>query len=821
MQKIEKIFSTYTHDKSSWELEFRVNVDAATFRSVHEIYGSEDLTKSFVVSAGVDRTEKFYEKKTRVRLENLKKTTAKEHIVTDQEFAMVYGIKGKLVLSKEIPINSSVTKPEFYRIKFRSSKTLGAWRLDLTASIEPKNTNEAIDVVKKTLIDNPITATSKNLIECVDELLKSYKLVFSIEAEHTSNSPSVEDIRDLKPVFEMLQNTDTGISDEIKKISKALFPKKYPANTLKQLLDNPVALMPSTYYDKVFANIDEFFVTEKTDGRRVLLVIENSVKAVFAEEIKELDFTKTETKIMLDCEYADGKFYAFDLLFHGRTLEHETFETRYAMLQDKKSEYPDVIVKEMTRLHPNNLESVVKAYASKKNIDGLIFTRATKPYHDSESYKYKPAEHNSIDFLIVRPLSSQLGLEGLSVQKNMHTYVLCCGIQPEQLTTLSITPLRNFDDMIKTVPDIKFTGQLQAIQFSPSIEPDAYVFHSKDDKLHGHIGEFIRKESVWELVKLREDRDVGVRTGSFFGNNYTVAEEIFMNYYHPFTLEMLWNNTGQYFQTVKSPEFRNMIAFNNFVKAHVLRQTSGAKKVVDLASGKGQDMFLYNGFNVREILFNDIDKFAITEALKRKLSLNNPKYYKYGKPPKKNMKIHVNIVDLTQNYKKVLDGMARFHMGNADFVVINLAIHYLVNEKGFFNVFQIVDGLLKSGGIFIFTTFCGEKIADLMRQKPGELNFNDPKFGIKAVTALPEPNVTQYRNKYKITVKHPFSKNEYYEENLVNVDEIISQFTSFDYELLQDSYFSEFLPKYSGKELTPAEKEYVGLYKVVSLRKST
>ena len=335
----------------------------------------------------------------------------------------------------------------------------------------------------------------------------------------------------------------------------------------------------------------------------------------------------------------------------------------------------------------------------------MIFTEDANYY--GKVYKWKPPEHLTIDFLIVEPAKELASKEPYLTAPNKHIYLLFCGISYENFNKLGMELLPHYDKMISHDKKKHYFP----IHFAPSGNKLAYIWETDHDDVAGHIGEFGYSDNGWVLHNLRPDKDILVKQGDSFGNDFRIAEGIFNSFADPLTFENLNGSIDiGYFQKSKtiSGRYTKMIKFNSFVKAQVLRQLSGSNFVVDLAAGKGQDMATYFSFGVQHVLFVDIDKNAIIELDKRKFTLGQKGYHIYGKPPKDHkMQIDTLIADLTVD---AVD--AELATG----VVINLALHYLIHNTKTRDAFiDRIDQLLAPGGTFIFTCFDGDRIIPLIK----------------------------------------------------------------------------------------------------------
>ena len=257
-------------------------------------------------------------------------------------------------------------------------------------------------------------------------------------------------------------------------------------------------------------------------------------------------------------------------------------------------------------------------------------------------------------------------------------YLLFCGISRQMFKNLSMNYIRNYKQIFR---EYQIGPNYFPIQFSPASDPFAYIYHhpisSESLEIAGRVAEFgyafsdSSENKRWILHTMRPDRDIMVEKGIGFGNDFKIAEMTFGSYSNPFGLDKLSNPDlikQGYFEERKLPMYKYLTKFNAFVKARALKQLEDAEYVIDLASGKGQDLFVYHGYGVKNILFTDVDIEALNEINFRRYNLGKKQFYVHGFRPNHNMSIRtkqMNIMDWKIELKDTPE---------ADGIVINFAI---------------------------------------------------------------------------------------------------------------------------------------------------
>jgi len=339
-------------------------------------------------------------------------------------------------------------------------------------------------------------------------------------------------------------------------------------------------------------------------------------------------------------------------------------------------------------------------------------------------------------------------------------YILCCGISKKIFESLKFSFIRDYKKLFPNRPQEYF-----GIPFSPSNRPYAYLYWG-DDNLDNKVGEFIVKnykdkvnDYEWTLNKIRYDRDINVASGTYFGNNYKIAELIWMSYDNPLVIEKLKNNDNIYFKKSDSPLHKLSRTYNSYVKNKIFDIIDKDSNVMDLASGKGQDMFRYAKRSVNNIMFVEYDKTALMELIERKFVLS-----------KQNLKMHINVqqMDLNNAYKTNIKQITNSKIDiKYNYIMCNLALHYLIkNKNSIQNIAKFISNYLKKG-TFIFTAFDGKEVLNLLSKHKGHWKSKvSGKYELKSVGSYDK--LEDYGQ--EVDVLLPFSDGGFYREYLLNIE---------------------------------------------------
>lgn len=744
----------------------------------------------------------------------------------------------KLVLCKEEVIEKINTDDsQVFRVKLRNSFSCNDWRYDFTLSKSiDKQTMTDINKLRDELKKMLFPITSENFIENAPfEHSDEYEFEMEYIGDKDKMRPSKlmefeELLAKVDPNIYVKTEMDEVIEDLARVIKYRRLGGIRKNLSIKVLTNNPITLDKRTYWNDVYPDVNQYYICDKTDGIHCMVWIKPGADEaiVITDKIEaKIPLEKSSVikgDIVIDGEWVDGKVvYPFDLLvYEGNNITGNKFSDRLAKFaQAIKPLGKFAKEKNFEKISKTSLSQMIKKHwkpnqTKPYSIDGLIFTPADGKYYDMKIYKWKPMSHLTIDFLIKKAPKQLLGTQPYISQKGLHLYLLFVGISSNMMDMLGLRKIPCYRDLF---PEIENTKMYFPIQFSPSDEPYTYIYYSKEN-LDGQIGEFgynVDKHE-WKLLRIRTDRLEDMRLGNYYGNDYRIAEFTWRQYYNPIDVDYLTKPTGGYFK-VSSDEHKPARAFGSFVKSKIMDRYRGENWLIDLASGKGQDLFRVADLKIKNALFIDNDIDALDELNYRKFGLH-----------KTHSKLNINVLhaDLNDNYRINVDKIMQFGIppSGVNAVMCNLAIHYMIeSDSALTNFIELISNILAPGGIFTFTTFNGQAVFDLLKSLPkgqkewvaydGEVK----KYAIKKVYS----SGTFQKNGQKIEVMLPFSDGEYMSEYLVNIDHVIRQFSRHGYKVEFNTSYSRMLRKFEAENKTmyqrmsDADKKWMGLYQIVSL----
>lgn len=583
-----------------------------------------------------------------------------------------------------------------------------------------------------------------------------------------------------------------------------MFKNKYG---MKQLSNQVIELNKATYLSELHQKITNHLITDKIDGKRTILYLSNDRSYAVNDILTELDIKMKDTTI-LDTEMYEDNYYIFDVMvYNGKSLIDQPFEERLKYFE-KFNDMSRIKTKTFIKLTTNYKEQIREFKKEKKayKVDGIILTPVDGKYNDMVVYKYKPPEQLTIDFLIKR-CPAKLQEENKLSDNNQILYLLFCGINKRIFYKLSMKMVKYYNDIFPDI-DTKNLPQYFPIQFEPSSQKNAYFFWSDKKHLDGEVGEFLYNTHTkkWTLEKIREDRRVDVKRGNYFGNNYKIAEFVWMAYFDPLIIEDIQENQDIYFQEHNNILQKASRNFNSYVKSEIFKKFRNTTWVMDLASGKGQDLFRYGSINIRNIIFTELDKVALMELISRKHS--------FATETNNHMNILIQNVDLLDKYQNNIQLINNIHTKqNIDMIMCNLAFHYLMkNKKSLENVCKLINHYLKPNGRFVFSAFNGHKIVKLLEEHHGEWTVKvGDRVKYSIMKKYSENHITKIGQ--KIDVSLPFSKNTYYSEYLININTIERALGKYNIVLESNESFSKYFNSYNKKsELDTNDRIYIDMY---------
>jgi hypothetical protein len=735
----------------------------------------------------------------------------------------------KISVNKEIDQSEDIGKFDIVRFRFRYSilfddPDLKDWRLDLTLIKETRD--QSLHHLQK--LRNDLFSPNVNCENFLESSLWNIVDRIELELEFMGSCANITNITKLNKLWEKVNTNEKSYKScicQIASIIKLNIMEKFQSGYfgLKQLGSNPIELTKKTYIDEVLPNIGNFILTEKIDGMRTMLLLYPNKGYGYA--INNIEHTLIDIPVLnhdmiiLDTEEYKGNYYVFDIIWYDGNVSTMPFSSwrahRLTFIKRIIDQYEFLHIKHFIELTVDTYKTQISEFHEKLSTleydtDGFIFISRDQNYNKTLNYKWKPIEKMTIDFVAKKCPNDLLGINPYNIVDGKTLYFLFSGIRQIDCKNLNIKKIKCYN---KIFPTILRKDNYIPVQFSPSSNIYAYIYYSDEDTLDNKIIELNRVDDEWNLLRIRTDREADMKRKSYYGNYYKYAELIWMNYQNPLRLGDLSNISSGYFQKDDNKDYTYIRKFNNFVKDQLLQlytQNDKIDWIIDLASGKGQDLLKYLDKKINNILMIDNDIMALMEVINRK--------YKYMKPSN----IYIKQMDLNNSSKKNLEQIKQSAFGipydGVPLIVCNLALHYFAyNKRKMQNIITLIGGLLESGGIFIFTTFNGRKIFDLLNNA---LGIYEKHHGDKLIYSIKRLyNDTEFTGiNQQIEVLLPFSNGQYYKEYLVNTDLFAEELLKKKITLNIEDSFSVYLDKFKDSKphfhnkLLENDVEFISLY---------
>lgn len=749
------------------------------------------------------------------------------------------GVSYKFALSSEKPstIQYHSTNQSIIRIKLRISflirkvATSALWRVDLTAVKQLKD-----GYVRGELSSNvralfqTENVTPQNFLQ----LVRDASLTYEIELELQEGRPSPQEVEALIEVistYSSTQPTHSAFATGINLLAN-LFQKYRKNSTLKQLLPQSQALTCQVY-NTLYPPIG-FYLLDKADGERGVALINNNTLYLLCSHVMTYPGPKNQiTAVDGEVLYIDGKwqFFVFDVLYiDGVSFMNKGYNIRITQM-----------ARAVEMLTQYGLTSYVKPFIQIRNVDksqlkedfqspvflnrpykvdGKILVASNQPYAMTNTFKWKPPEFITIDFLAKKPPSEALSSHPFSNAPNHQLYYLFVGISYNQYNKMGIEKVSHYNKMIPSPHPNYFP-----IQFAPPSDPLAYLYQHPMTKsinlnwvpeIDNLIIELRPTPNGWEFIRVRTDRVLEQKMSTYYGNDYRIAVYTWMNAQHPLTEEDLWNGPqGGYFKSQKAPMYQAMTGFASYIKSQQFkRYISKASWVVDLGIGRGADINRYAKNGVRHVVGIDKDYNALEELVKRKIESTH-----LGRTMTTLYTLQANLTESYTTLSHLIKNQPyKFPPSGADAVIVYFIVNYVTSEIAYISNFAaLCRSLVKKGGTVLIITMLGDRVTPLFQKYLDSWKKYENgvlKYHIKRMYKNDQLTAAGQ----EIGIKFPFSCGELYMEYLVNSKTLIKEFTDRGFTLKESTPFSANFENFSAANpimaarLTQDDYEYLSLF---------
>lgn len=863
---MDRLITKYNSDRgSNLELECKFDVPSERFDLLYSAVvnnksfstGIIEMTTNAIVGdhSGSDMRRYTY----KYDGDTLTSTTSyhRKSQVSKYEMRGFVPAKWTLASEKVLP-NASLTGQVILRYKLRVSfvhESMPDWRWDFTFGKQNKidEIKGQVEQIKLNLFKKGLTP--ENLLESINMIMVNSK-EFEIEYIGKNKTVDQSQITSVMQLVYSIVNPDhesqLEYQNAIYEIAKHMVdnPERFKdaKHRLKELTNQVLAVPKNVYYTDVFPPTG-YYVTPKADGTRSVIMITGSKcfgvtsAGLTKYELKDAKLSdklvEENSTTIMDVELVDDIAYIFDVMvIEDMNVTKKPFSERHGYTDEAVkllNNFVTASAKKFIIIGSDIASAINEAIKIKTDYptDGLILTAPSASYHDTKSYKWKPAEHITIDFLAMKCPKAMLGIKPY-IQKDKHDlYLLFVGISHQMREKLSLGLIPDYKTLFDNVDT-----QYYPIQFSPSGNPLAFIWHRPSDAedIHGKIVELSRElpntaNSDWLFHRIRTDRS---QERSYYGNDYRIAELTWQMYDDPFTLEDLSKVNAGYFSKSADDIYKASNQFKRFVVSSIMKTNlSGSKWIFDLGSGRGGDLHRYASIGVEHALFIDRDATAIAELIRRKFTIKSggeesARTYDINKAfirKPRGLTIHTMVADLKTPADQMIADVYQYGVspGTIDGFVCNFALHYMCDTVEHINqMLKFISTMAKVGAVFIFTVMDGKSVFEALsetgkwaRTENGILKYAiERRYTSKTLSKFGQT----------IAVKLPFAS-EMYEEPLCNIDAVVSVAKSLGFEIEINEIMTKRMDQFKSaapfvaEQLTSEDLDYIGLHKCVTLRK--
>lgn len=809
------------------------------------------------------------------------------------------------------------------------------WRIDLTVARQIAGSQaDALPGIIAQMFRGQPPLAAENLCEVLrldDEEYADALWSFEVEAELAAEPAQRDRLRpgDVQAAVATLMwlanpgyAREAAHAAEVARLVQIVAPERareFAARRLglKQLLPQAVALTRDDY--RAVYPPAGFYVTDKANGERAIAIVRGgrgrilTANEIWRDPVEEAAAAAQEAPgapqppaagvpavaaagalTVLDGEYIPAEegsgraahYYAFDVLVHeGMDLQAQGLEERVKALPVATAALAATGLAAAPKTYavvagtaPAEIERVVRAVIEAPHpypVDaGLILVRPGQPYAETQTYKWKALEDNTIDFYARKAPAAALGRPPYLAAPGHALYFLFVGIRADLYRQLGLQRCPGYEELFGR--SAAGGPEYFPLQFSPPDTPFAFLYQHPaggpdiDKKVVEMRVATQRKPAAaaaakprpakkkvgggdadaplaatapprtvdWELVRVRTDRQRDLRTQRYFGNDWTVAEKTWLNVFDEFTLDQLWAGPGAvYFRGTKDTAYAAQTALVRAATTRRIEALLDAGWVVDLAAGRGQDLGRYLAAGVHHLVAVDNDRAALSELVGRRYTharklrereAGRGRGAGRGAGGRRATTVHVLAADVNAPWAdtRAAVGALGLPAEGADAVVCNLAVHYFLGTvEALRNFVELARALLRPGGTLALLAFAGEAVHALLQRRgiaAGQTWESRDGDGLALKYAIRREYAAETLTEagQKIAVLHPFSDGALYEENLVSFGALKAEFAARGFRVAAEGSvaseaalrdFAAANPRLAAA-LTPADIEYAALY---------
>lgn len=480
-----------------------------------------------------------------------KKWYTKTKIESQSHFSECGGYK--ISLTEELECKDpNVTTIDIFRHRVRGSinNVIPMWRLDITAIKNSNTVGAKADRIR--FIPGDISDFFKDCPWSLADLIE-------VEFEYTGPEGIVNindiiidqmyrailrdhvDYKSLDIIAKLADVTGSPYSTKISKpgiINTKLFnyllPRAFEINVEQ--------------WKSITNGVSEFVIRTKINGERNLVYFhDNKVNIVTGVGIinntglDRIDPHNVGTWL-LDTEYYNDHWYIISVLItpEGPLLQGKEIDRLTSIDRAIKVLGPSFKTCPWSIAGIGTSLKAAVTYHNEYSIDsdGLLLTPlpTIQSYWKLKVIKWKPEEHTTIDFLVIKCPDYLEGKKPFIADSPGDTLYLLTNGSKER-------PSKDDFSILNVIPRLK---DYYSALFKPSNAPYQYVWSNDNPDLHGAIVELVLDKNTrkWKLYRIRKDKLSVIHGGLDLGNRDVVAQDIWKKIHIGFSLQDIYTETA-------------------------------------------------------------------------------------------------------------------------------------------------------------------------------------------------------------------------------------------------------------------------------------
>jgi len=752
----------------------------------------------------------------------------------------------RLALSNETKINTT-NKNQYNLLRYRDRKSIISddknWSYDITKVITRKlgNLSQAAEIIKE--IIKPIDPEAEENVLCdynieielINDKITEDEFMESLEAQ----------LNIIKSSVDVKKNSLTHII--YTKMYNLIKEERWKNYTFRDFISQPITMQLK---DLGTIETNEYAATEKADGQRHLLFIDEAGKAYLinnSDTITPLNLAGKFKNAIVDGELINLKtFAAFDIIVHDDIdISKKDLRYRFSKLKelikliDASNAHVSITFKEQRMVESAQFNDIYKLNDTiletkfPYKTDGLILTPINESYYNSATFKWKPTHETTIDFLIKR----------IKVHKNTIEYHLYVGITRGDFNLHNFRHDKEYPLMF---PKINLETALYfPTLFKPPENqnlyiaclprkldlPDDIIVELYYDTEEPEAPEGTSAISPWKFRNIREDKTAEYKKyNNNFGNTWKTAYTNLTAILRPITEEIIRGRSKAPFflpDANKDNAIIGMRKFHNHIKALIYADYVKNKKwLLEIAAGRLADLNRWVINDIKNIVALDVDVQAIEEGARRIESK------KQTVPADKFPNIYLGVADALNEWSGYIRETVQLDVNpKFDVIAIQFALHFfLQSDATLAALISNISSNLNKNGLFIATALDGMAVNKLLNAnniKTGETlslkkmcnGKNKTVIGIKkeygTEASTSNEGIANVGNEISVYID---SIGTFHKEYLINFEYLKNAFEKAKFKLVDFKGFNDF---YNAKKYPMSESEllYSFMNRVIIFKK--